>query len=167
MRWLLLVVLAVGCGGSQAATVRWTHVEDAAPIASVVVFESIQHEARVGILFRGFETRLQSRLEACRVQTIIRHGRPDADSSTTQQAWLTVVPDGGTYTMVSSKSDEDVRTEIDGSFKVEVVDQRVKKTTWRAVIDVKTGSTPDLSDGEAFAEAVMSRLHADGLVPCT
>jgi hypothetical protein len=60
-----------------------------------------------------------------------------------------------------------VTTAIDGAFKLEVFDHRVKKPTWRAVVDVKTDSTPDISDGAAFADAVVSRLHQDGVVACT
>ncbi|HET9991549.1 MAG TPA: hypothetical protein VFQ65_23630 [Kofleriaceae bacterium] len=160
MRWVLLC-MAVGCGGPQTANVRWTYVENPAPIDSVVVFESIQHEARVGILFRGFETRMQSQLAACGVKTTILHGLPEGDATR-----LSVRPDGGTYTKVSAANDEDVTTRIDGAFKLELFDQRARKVTWRGIVDVKTDSTPDVADGEAFADTVLSRLRSDGVVAC-
>jgi hypothetical protein len=156
----LLLCAAVGCG-SQTASVRWTYVENPAPIDSVVVFEAIQHEARVGVLFRGFETRLQAELAACGVKTTILHGLPEGDATR-----LSVRPDGGTYTRVSARNDEDVTTKIDGAFELELFDQRARKVTWRGIIDVKTESTPEVADGEAFADTVLSRLRADGIVAC-
>jgi hypothetical protein len=160
MRWVLLW-MAVGCSGPQTATVRWAHVESAAPIESVVVFESIQHEAKVGLLFRGFETRLQAQLAACGVKATVLHGAPDGDATR-----LSVKPDGGTYTKVSAANNEDVTTRIDGAFKLELFDQRAHGVTWRGIVDVKTDSTPELADGEAFADAVLSRLRSDGVVAC-
>jgi hypothetical protein len=160
MRWVLLW-LAMGCGGPQIANVRWTYVESAAPIENVVVFEAIQHEARVGILFRGFETRLQAQLAACGVKATIQHGLPEGDATN-----LSVKPDGGTYTRVSAPGNEDITTKIDGAFELELFDQRATKVTWRAIVDVKTDATPEVADGEAFADAVLSRLRSDGVVAC-
>jgi hypothetical protein len=160
MRWLL-VCMAVGCAGPQTANVRWAYVENPAPIESVVVFEAIQHEARVGILFRGFETRMQAQLAACGVKTTIRHGPPEGDATR-----LSVEPDGGTYTLVSAPNNEDVTTRIDGGFKLELFDQRAHRVTWRGIVDIKTDSTPEVGDGEAFADAVLTRLRSDGVVAC-
>jgi len=157
----LVLCLAVGCGASQTATVRWSSVEQPTPIDTVVVFESIQHAARVGVLFRGFETRLQSELAACGVKTTILHGAPEGDVT-----HLSVTPDGGTYTMVSAPNNEDVTTKIDGAFKLELFDQRAHRITWRGIVDIKTESTPEVSDGEAFADTVLARLRSDGVVAC-
>ena len=161
MRAQLLLCLAVGCGGSQTASMRWTSVEGPTPIDSVVVFEAIQHEARVGVLFRGFETRLQSELAACGVATTIRHGEPEGDAT-----HLSVAPAGGTFTRVSAPGDEDVTTKIDGAFELVLFDARARKITWRGMVDIKTDSTPEVGDGEAFATTVMSRLRSDGVVAC-
>jgi hypothetical protein len=79
---------------------------------------------------------------------------------------LSVVPDGGTYTQVSAANNEDVTTRIDGAFKLELFDQRARKVTWRGIVDVKTDATPEVSDGEAFADTVLSRLRSDGVVAC-
>jgi hypothetical protein len=160
MRWMLLYMV-VGCSGPQTASVRWSYVDSPAPLESVVVFESIQHEARVGVLFRGFETRIQAQLAACGVKATIQHGLPEGDSTR-----LSVLPDGGTYTKVSAANNEDVTTRIDGSFKLELFDQRARKVTWRGIVDVKTDATPEVADGEAFADTVLSRLRSDGLVAC-
>lgn len=208
---------AAACHG-PIAKVQWSYVDVARTVDNLVVYESIQHEARVGILFRGFETHIQERLEACRVHTTVRHGQPDADtadpdvaearagteaggniadhsnavagtdaSSTganaaagshaaagtesganpaAEQARLTVVPWGGTYTRVSSRAGADITTKVDGSFKVELYDDRVKKVVWRAVVDVKTSSTPELSDGRDFADTVLARLRSDNVIRC-
>jgi hypothetical protein len=156
----LLLCFSAGCA-AQTASVRWTSIEGPTPIDNVVVFESIQHAARVGVLFRGFETRFQSELAACGVATTIRHGEAEGD-----ETHLSITPDGGTYTQVSAPGNEDVTTRIDGAFKLVLFDARAHKITWRGIVDIKTDTTPEVSDGEAFATTVMSRLRADGVVAC-
>lgn len=76
MRRLPLVVGLLAACGTSSIRARWTHVEDAARIDRVELYVSIQHDARVGVMFRSFETRMLARLEACHVRTTIIHGRP-------------------------------------------------------------------------------------------
>ena len=68
--------------------------------------------------------------------------------------------------MVSAPNNEDVTTKIDGAFKLELFDQRARRITWRGIVDIKTESTPEVSDGEAFADTVLARLRSDGVVAC-
>ena len=191
-----LLSSAAACHG-PIAQVQWSYVDAPRTFDNLVVYERIQGDARVGVLFRGFETRVQEQLEACRVHTTLRHGLPDADTvdrasadaagapadtsaasgndavastganESAEQARLTVVPWGGTATRVWSRSDEDITTMIDGSFKLELYDARVKKVVWRAVIDIKTRSTPEMSDGREFADTVLARMRRDHVIRCS
>lgn len=165
MRCVLLCLVA-GCAASTSEVV-WTRVApDAIPLEEVVVYEAIQHEARVGVFFRGVETRLKSDLEACGVATTVRHGEPD-EGSPASETWLSIRPAGGTYTKVYAANNEDIRTEVDGTFELRLFDRRVGKLTWRAAVDLKTKSMPSVSDGHAFAEVVLAKLRADAIVRCT
>jgi hypothetical protein len=187
-RVLPYALAALPCGAAAChgpiAQVQWSYVDAPRTVDDLIVYESIQHEARVGILFRGFETRIEERLEACRVHVTVRHGQPDVDTrdgdaadaaagppartgAATEHARLTIVPWGGTFTRVSSPSDEDITTRVDGSFKLELYDPRVAKVVWRAVIDVKTSSTPGISDGQDFADTVLDRLRSDHVIRCS
>jgi hypothetical protein len=188
MRSRLYSLAALLCGAAAChaptAEVQWSYVDATSPVDNIVVYESIQHDARVGLLFRGFEIRIQERLEACRVHTTVRHGLPDADaadgdaadatafawpraSAAGEQALMSVIPWGGTYTRVLTRSNDEVTTQLDASFKLVLYDRRVQKVVWRAVIDVKTSSTPEISDGHDFADAVLARMRHDHVIRCS
>lgn len=172
MRRLLLVVGLLAACGTSSIRARWTHVEDAARIDRVELYVSIQHDARVGVMFRSFETRMLARLEACHVRTTIIHGRPEGDALQSTAPRLTVAPSEGTYTNVSvvdqhgATVDERRTTKLDASVRAELFDPRAGKVTWRSIIDIQTSSTPDTGDGKAFADLVLTQLTAAGVITC-
>ena len=173
MKPLVVVIgIVAGCG-SPTSRLRWAHVENVEPVASVAIYEDVQDDAHVGILFHGFNKRLVEALDACRVQTSVHRGLPSSNGpSATAQAHLTVVPYHGTHTKVvlvdqhGAPRDEDYTHSIDGAFKLEVHDLRAGKVTWRAIVDVKTDATPTLSDGNEFADLVLARLRDDHVLAC-
>ena len=172
MRRLLVVVGLLAACRTSSIRARWTHVEDAARIDRVELYVSIQHDARVGVMFRSFETRMQARLAACDVRTTIVHGRPEGEALRGSTPRLTVAPSEGTYTNVrvvdqyGGTLDERRTTKLDASFRLELFDPRVRKATWRMIVDVKTSTTPDTGDGKAFADLVLTQLRAAGVITC-
>jgi len=175
---LALLIGAAGCG-PPVAEVESSYADVRAPIDNVILYESLQSDARVGPIFQGFETRLADRLAACHVAMAIRHRlptattvsapRPQAGSagSAAPPAELTVLPWGGKYTELSNVSEAHVTARFEGSFKLELFDYRARKVTWRAVFDVKTISAPELSDGEDLADSVVARMRRDHVTRCS
>ncbi len=172
MRGLLLVVGLLAACRTSSIRERWPHVEDAARIDRVELYVSIQHDAMIGVMFRGFETRMQAGLAACHVRTTIVHGRPEGEELGGSAPRLTVAPYEGRYTNVrvvdqyGRTLDERRPTKLDASCRSELFDPRVHKATWRMVVDVKTSTTPNLDDGEDLAELLIARLKAAGVITC-
>jgi len=170
-RLLALLCLTAACRSSSIRE-RWTHVDHPARVDSVALHVSIQHDAMIGVMFRAFETRLLARLGACHVRTTVAHGRPEGEALRGAAPRLTVAPYEGRSTNVrvvdqyGRTLDERRTTKLDASFRLELFDPRAARATWRSIIDIKTSSTPDLGDGEAFADLVMRQLTAAGVITC-
>jgi hypothetical protein len=167
---LLLIVLATACSSAHT-NVRWTYVEGARPIDSVVVYTKIQDNAYYGLMQRGMEERLRSNLAACGVEAEFRRGVPEDDDTAVAKAQptarLTIMTWGGTVVIKENRYHEHQSSSSDVSFKLEVLDHRAGKVTWRAVVDFSAETAPERADGESFANTILSRMRSDGVLACT
>jgi hypothetical protein len=164
-KFLVLVLASAAACSSAKATVQWSHVEAVAPVDNVAVFSTVQDNAFTGVVkgfvFVGFEKRMRAGFAACGIRSEFRRGSPQEQSITT----LTVVRSGSDHLIRTNRQNE-MRTDGEVSFKLELFDARANRVTWRAVVDFEWKSDATVADGELLADAVLSRLRSDGMVAC-
>ncbi|NVB82990.1 MAG: hypothetical protein HOV81_31720 [Kofleriaceae bacterium] len=176
MRPLLLVIAIAACSHSKT-TVESTRADGATPVETVMVFTNISDPPFAGLMNMGFENQLRAGLAACQVRSefrqVVEDGGDSMERATASMeamrtnAALFVKEAGGKVTTYTDAHGENVRSRgFDVWVELELLDRRVNKVTWKALVNYRgfKNGEATMKDGEAFADAVVSRLRSDGMM---